>query len=113
MAHAAVDACTGPGQRRYGSTCCDTFHGDREARFPGMIFLRCRGPQVGQPCHKKADCDIACSCDGGGPLRGGNSPEGPADGTTGVVGVCTGQLQIGVWMCRLDEHGVVGHTIID
>jgi hypothetical protein len=79
-----------------------------------MIYLSCTGPQVGQPCSKKGDCDLGCSCDDQSqPLNNNNGPQGPADGTRGVTGVCTGQMQIGVWMCTLDETGAVSHMIVD
>jgi hypothetical protein len=38
---------------------------------------------------------------------------GPKDGTRGAQGVCRGRLQIGVWMCQIDDKGVVSHVIVD
>jgi hypothetical protein len=84
------------------------------AKFPGMQFLSCEGPTVGKPCASKGDCDLACSCDARDHLlRPSDGPQGPADGTKGIKGVCAGGLQIGVWMCELDEHGAVLHRIIE
>ncbi len=106
--------CTGPDRRVYGSTCCQTTRIEDTHKFPGQVFLRCQGPQIGQPCHSKRDCDVACSCDPGNQLpRPADGPLGPKDGTRGVTGVCTGQLAIGVWMCQLDENGAVSHVIVD
>ena len=83
-------------------------------KFPGMTFLSCTGAQIGKTCTKKGDCDIACSCDDPRrPLNPSNGPVGPQDGTRGVIGRCGARLQIGVWMCELDEHGAVSHKIID
>ena len=54
-----------------------------------------------------------CSCDGDDPPDPRSGPTGPADGTRGVVGTCSGELEAGVWMCELDDKGVVTHLIID
>lgn len=79
-----------------------------------MVFLTCTGPQVGAPCTQKADCDIACSCDPAGQMLDPRTRAStPADGARGVTGTCAGRLQIGVWMCQLDEHGVVTRVIVD
>jgi hypothetical protein len=110
---AAAAAC-GYGEERWGTTCCKAEGRDEEGKSPGMVFLSCRGPQIGKPCRAKTDCDIACSCDDPDePLGNHNTPQGPADGTTGAIGHCTGLRQIGVWMCDIDENGRVGHVIVD
>ena len=105
-------ACEGPDRRAYGSTCCDV---DREPdKIPGQVFLSCSGPQIGKACRAKGDCDVVCSCDPpDAHLGGGTDPQGPPDGTRGAVGRCGGRLQVGTWMCEIDEHGVVGHVIVD
>ncbi|MCW5806474.1 MAG: hypothetical protein KIT31_29185 [Deltaproteobacteria bacterium] len=110
----AAVACA-PGDTRHGSACCShPMRGrDERSKFPGMQFLTCRGPRIGLPCKSKLDCDIACSCDASDHLSPGAGPQGPADGSRGVLGHCAGSLQIGVWMCQIDEHGKVGHTIVD
>jgi hypothetical protein len=106
--------CTGPNERLWGTTCCEHEPDPGDARFPGQIATDCHGPQVGKPCARRGDCDIACSCDPPGELlRPGQGGQGPANGTRGVTGTCTGVIQIGVWMCRIDENGVVGHVILD
>ena len=106
--------CVGSDRRLYGTTCCDVERIEQDRKYPGQIYLHCRGPQIGRACHAKADCDVACSCDPPDrPLSPGAGPQGPADGTTGVTGACVGQLAIGVWMCRLDEDGKVSHMIVD
>ena len=114
-ATAAVPPDCAPDERRYGSACCRGTQGrDPRDRFPGMTFLSCHGPRIGAPCRAKTDCDVACSCDAPDELlRPGDGAQGPADGTTGVVGHCQGALQIGVWMCQLDEHGRVSRVIVD
>ncbi len=100
--------------RRYGTTCCEVRGGDDRAKFPGMTFLSCHGPQIGAACQKKGDCDVACFCDDPTRARDPRSAaSGPADGTLGVTGVCGGRLQIGVWMCQIDEKGAVTHVIVD
>jgi hypothetical protein len=38
---------------------------------------------------------------------------GPPSGTRGQTGVCGGDLQVGVWMCEINEKGEVSHKIID
>jgi hypothetical protein len=106
-------SCVGQDRRRYGSTCCEVIGGDPQDRYPGKIYLDCEGPQIGQPCTKKSDCDIACSCDGDGPFDPRSDGRGPPDGTRGVTGVCTGQRAMGVWMCDIDETGTVSHMIVD
>lgn len=106
-------ACTGPDQRQYGTACCDV-RGKGEQKSPGMVFLTCTGPRIGKPCTSKNDCDIACSCDPPGAIVGGGTPpQGPPDGTRGATGVCGARLQVGTWMCQIDERGVVTHTIVD
>jgi hypothetical protein len=76
--------------------------------------MTCDGPNVGQPCKRQGDCDIACSCDPPNELpRPGGADSGPADGTRGVTGTCAGIFEVGVWRCRIDEKGVVGHEIVD
>ena len=98
----------------HGTTCCESEKISEDRKFPGMAYLTCTGPQIGKPCKAKGECDIACSCDDPKQrLNPSNGPIGPKDGTRGVVGICAGQLQIGVWMCRIDEHGVVSHMIVD
>ncbi|MFO0547790.1 MAG: hypothetical protein U0271_05345 [Polyangiaceae bacterium] len=105
-----VAPCDGEDERLYGSTCCEV-RGRREDRFPGMVYLACHGPQIGQACSSKKDCDIACSCDPQGlPMR---DHAGPPDGTRGAKGVCSGVRAVGVWMCDIDENGVVSHLIVD
>jgi hypothetical protein len=107
-------ACKGSDERLWGTTCCRNEPDSGDARFPGQIVTECHGPQIGTPCARRGDCDIACSCDPPGEiLRGGERGQGPADGTTGVTGTCTGLIQIGVWMCRIDENGIVSHEILD
>jgi hypothetical protein len=108
----AVETCDGPDQRLYGTTCCTVEKIDEHHKYPGMTFLTCRGPQVGKACHSKRDCDVACSCDGDSPGRPGDR-HGPKDGTKGVTGRCADSRQIGVWMCDIDEKGVVTHLIVD
>ena len=79
-----------------------------------MTYLQCHGPQVGKACTKKGDCDIACSCDDPHQrLNPRDGAIGPKDGTTGITGHCAGSLQIGVWMCQINEQGVVSHLIVD
>jgi len=79
-----------------------------------MVFLSCDGPQIGKACRAKGDCDVVCSCDpDSAHLGGGTPPQGPADGTRGAVGHCGGRLQVGTWMCEIDEHGAVTHVIVD
>jgi len=110
----AAPACAGSGQRRWGTTCCRNEPDSGDARFPGQIVTECHGPQIGAPCARRGDCDVACSCDPPGAiLRAGEGGQGPANGTRGVTGTCTGVIQIGVWMCRIDENGIVGHVILD
>jgi hypothetical protein len=105
--------CSGSDRRLYGSTCCEVL-GKREEKFPGMVFLRCEGPQLGAPCASKSDCDVVCSCDSAeAPRSPGKGMQGPKDGTRGVKGTCGGTLAVGVWMCEIDEHGVVTHVIVD
>ena len=108
----AATSCEGSDRRAYGSTCCEV---NREPdKIPGMVFLSCDGPQIGKPCHAKGDCDVVCSCDPpDAHLGGGTPPAGPTDGTRGAVGRCGGRLQVGTWMCEIDEHGIVGHVIVD
>jgi len=105
-------ACEGPDRRAYGSTCCDL---NREPdMIPGMVYLSCYGPQIGKACHARRDCDVVCSCDPpDAHLGGGTPPAGPPDGTRGAVGHCGGRMQIGTLMCEIDEHGIVGHIIVD
>jgi hypothetical protein len=100
-------------QRLFGSACCTRYGSGERARFPGMTFLSCTGPRIGLPCRRKGDCDVACSCDAKGMLRPGDGPQGPADGTRGFVGHCASHLQVGVWMCQIDEKGLVTHLIVD
>jgi len=106
--------CIGPDQRLWGTTCCKNETDSGDARFPGQIVTECHGPQIGTPCARRGDCDIACSCDPPGEmLRAGEGGQGPANGTRGVTGTCAGVIQIGVWMCRIDENGIVSHVILD
>jgi hypothetical protein len=106
--------CVGRDARRWGTTCCHLTGGPREQRTPGEVVMTCDGPNVGRPCTRKSDCDVACSCD---PPTAFLSPDddtnSPADGTRGVTGRCAGVFQIGVWRCRIDDQGVVGHEIVD
>jgi hypothetical protein len=84
------------------------------ARFPGQTILSCRGPQIGKPCQRKQDCDVACFCGAQqGPLDPRARPAGPPDGTRGHTGVCGGTLQAGVWMCQINDKGLVSRMIID
>ena len=103
--------CDGADHRLYGSTCCEVVQFTQRERYPGKVYLRCEGPQIGQACTKKSDCDIACSCDADNPFH--RRDRGPADGTRGLTGVCTGTRAIGVWLCDLDETGAVSHMIVD
>ncbi|HUS64167.1 MAG TPA: hypothetical protein VMZ28_06470 [Kofleriaceae bacterium] len=106
--------CVGDDRRLHGTTCCTVHASAPEDRSPGEVYLDCEGPQVGAACARESDCDIACSCDSSdAPLRPGDGPQGPADGTLGVKGTCTGQRQRGVWMCQLDAKGAVTHLIVD
>lgn len=114
ISSAPPPACTGTDQRLYGSTCCRVTRATHENRFPGQTFLSCVGPQVGKPCTKKGDCDIACSCDADdSPRDPRDERSGPKDGTKGLTGFCSGRRQAGVWMCDIDENGVVSHVIVD
>ena len=98
---------------QYGSACCEVI-GKGEEKVPGMTYLRCEGPRIGKPCRSKNDCDIACSCDPAGAFIGGGTPPmGPPDGTRGATGTCGASLHVGTWMCQIDDHGVVGHVIVD
>jgi hypothetical protein len=108
----AAPSCDGADRRLYGSTCCEVNR--IEDKVPGMVYLSCAGPQIGKACRAKGDCDVVCSCDPPDAyLGGGTPPRGPADGTRGAVGRCGGRLQIGTWMCQIDEHGTVTHVIVD
>ncbi|HEY1954011.1 MAG TPA: hypothetical protein VGH28_00315 [Polyangiaceae bacterium] len=110
---AAPAPTCGPGETRYGSTCCLPAHAREEDKYPGMVYLDCHGPQIGRVCRKETDCDVACSCDPDPLLSPRDGPLGPRDGTRGAVGHCAGRLQLGVFQCRIDEHGVVGHLIVE
>jgi len=107
------------GQRRYGSTCCESVRADSEyelPRSPGAVITECNGPQIGRPCTSRKDCDVACFCDPHADrvlLRPGDAPSGPPDGTRGVTGSCGGRIQVGVSICEIDEFGKVVHKIID
>ena len=106
-------ACDGPDQRKYGTTCCTAF-GTRQTGFPGQTILACNGPQIGSPCRRKQDCDVECSCGmAGGPQPPGRPKRSPPSGARGRKGVCGGELLVGVWMCEIDEKGLVTHKIID
>ena len=108
-----VTSCVGSNKRLYGSTCCEA-RGSRQEEHPGEVFLDCSGPQIGKACAKKADCDVVCFCKGQTSLVSpGASQAGPADGTRGQTGFCGAQLQVGVWMCEIDEKGAVTHVIVD
>ena len=109
-----VTPCSPTEDVRFGSTCCRRTATKGEPRMPGATVLDCRGPQVGQPCARKTDCDVVCACPGqGGRLSNMDGPSGPADGTTGIIGTCGGIVQVGVWRCEIDEAGKVTHVIID
>jgi len=100
-------------ERSYGSTCCSAPQG-REERHPGQTIMDCHGPKIGQSCKAKGDCDLACSCDDPKVLLSpSHDHAGPKDGARGVTGVCGARVQVGVWMCQIDERGVVTHVIID
>jgi hypothetical protein len=105
-----VPDCSGPGLRLHGTTCCESV-GEGDRRYPGEVYLQCRGPQIGKPCKSKNDCDIVCSCALPGAL--GKDEDGPKDGTPGVTGHCDGTLRVGTWMCQIDEKGLVAHWIVD
>jgi hypothetical protein len=104
--HVAVDA-GGPVQtiecfsneRRIGNTCC---HKDGAADRGELAWQACRGPQLGKLCHRRGDCDIACSCD---------QTWVSHDGTVGVTGHCSGGLRTDDWACELDEHGRVWNLV--
>jgi hypothetical protein len=106
--------CTGADEQLRGSTCCQRHAIRDESKHPGQVFLDCHGPQIGKSCTAKTDCDVVCSCEPDDGLKSPHDdPSGPKDGTRGVQGVCRGRLQIGVWMCQIDERGVVSHVIVD
>lgn len=85
-------------ERQFGTSCC------RAQPRPSRTSLTCRGPQIGQACRKKSDCDIICRCDDALVHK---------DGLTGVTGTCGGTLLAGQWMCELDAKGAVSSLIID
>src|SRR5450432_533074 len=86
-------------ERQWGTTCCRiTSEGGRRH------WMSCRGPQLGKVCHRKSDCDIACSCDRNLVHH---------DGRTGVTGHCSGDKPSGEWLCELDDDGKVTSLIID
>ncbi len=108
-----VTSCVGPRKRLHGTTCCES-KGSQETDHPGEVFLECSGPQIGKTCTKKGDCDVVCFCKGQPTLVSpGDDRAGPADGTRGQTGVCGAKLQVGVWMCEIDEKGAVTHVIVD
>jgi hypothetical protein len=105
--------CAGSDEKLYGSTCCRSSGKGAGEASPGAIILSCHGPQIGKACTRRSDCDLACFCEvQTGPLSNTSGPSGPAIGTKGVTGACGGLLQMGVWMCQIDENGVVIHRII-
>jgi hypothetical protein len=81
-------------ERRTGNTCC------RKDGEPS--WLACRGPQLGKACHRRGDCDIACSC---------NEKWSHPGGTAGLAGHCTGGGRTGDGVCVLDERGLVSGLI--
>ncbi|HUJ62278.1 MAG TPA: hypothetical protein VLX92_27415 [Kofleriaceae bacterium] len=93
----AVPRCMSD-ERQWGTTCCTV-----EPWRGGHDALHCRGPQIGKPCTKSSDCDIACACD-------------PAlvhhDGER-ATGTCTGLLPPGEWLCHVGNDGRVVSMIID
>jgi hypothetical protein len=86
-------------ERQWGTTCCRTEGAPGRRRW-----LSCRGPQLGKVCHRRGDCDIACSCD---------RSLAHHEGMTGVTGHCSGDKPSGVWLCELDDDGKVSSLIID
>lgn len=106
--------CTGANEQLHGSTCCEKHAISEQNKYPGQVFLDCHGPQIGRACSAKTDCDVVCSCEPDSGLKSPrDDPAGPKDGTRGAQGRCSGRLQIGVWMCQIDEKGVVTHVIVD
>jgi len=86
-------------ERQWGTTCC------RIQGAPGRRrWMSCRGPQLGKVCHRRGDCDIACSCDRNLVHH---------DGQSGATGHCSGDKPSGEWLCELDDNGLVSSLIID
>lgn len=111
---AGTTACDGPGERLFGTTCC-TFEDIPEDEIsPGTEIEHCAGPQIGKPCRRAGDCDVTCSCDSRDrPPRPADDPQGPAVGTRGVVGWCSGSVRVGVFTCVIDDTGAVSRRIVD